>query len=63
MLHEVSLEGRTGETGRWGRICKQLLNDLEKRRSWNLKESTLGCTVWKTFFGRGYGPVARQAMQ
>jgi hypothetical protein len=47
--------------GRWGRRCKQLLDDLkEKRRYWKLKEGALDRTLWRTRFGRGYGPVVRQ---
>jgi hypothetical protein len=48
-------------TGRRGRRRKQLLDDLkEKRRYWKLKEEALDHTVWRTGFGRGYGPVVRQ---
>jgi hypothetical protein len=36
----------------------QLLEGLkEKRRYWKLKEEAQG----STFFGRGYGPIVRQA--
>jgi hypothetical protein len=43
---------------------KQLLDDLEeKRRYWKLKEEALGRTVWRTHFGRGYGPVVRQTAE
>jgi hypothetical protein len=48
-------------TGRGGRRCKKLLDDLtEKRRYWKLKEKALVHTLWRTCFGRGYGPVVRQ---
>jgi hypothetical protein len=48
-------------TGRRGRRRKQLLDDLtEKRRYWKLKEEALDRTLWRTRFGRGYGPVVRQ---
>jgi hypothetical protein len=48
-------------TGRRGRRRKQLLDDLkEKRRYWKLKEAALDCSLWRTRFGRGYGPVVRQ---
>jgi len=44
--------------GRWGRWCRQLLDDLqEKKVSWILEEEALYRTVWRTGFGRGYGPV------
>jgi hypothetical protein len=48
-------------TGRRGRR-KQLLDDLkEKRRYWKLKEEALDRFLWRNRFGRGYGPVVRQA--
>jgi hypothetical protein len=58
------IEGRLEEmiemTGRRGRRCKQLLDDLkEKRKYWKLKEEALDHTQWITRFGRGYGPVVR----
>jgi hypothetical protein len=55
---EGKLEGRIEMTGRQGRRCKQLLDDLKKkRRYWKLKEEALNRTLWRTCFGRGYGPV------
>ena len=40
---------------------KQLQDELkEKRGYWQLKEEVLDCTLWKTHFGRCYGPVVRQ---
>jgi hypothetical protein len=58
---EGKLEGRTEITGRRGQSCKQLLDDLkEKTRSWKLKKEALDRTLWRTRFGRGYGPVVRQ---
>jgi hypothetical protein len=51
-------------TGRRGRRRKLLLDDLnEKRRYWILKEEALDRTVWRTRFGRGYGPVVRQTAE
>jgi hypothetical protein len=48
-------------TGRRGRTRKQLLDDLEENREYcNLKEEALDRTLWRTRFGRGYGPVVRQ---
>jgi hypothetical protein len=32
----------------------------EKGRYWKLKEEALDVTLWRTLFGRGYGPVVRQ---
>jgi hypothetical protein len=60
---EGKLQGRIEMTGRWGRRCKQLLNDLkEQKRYWKLKE-VLDRTLWRTRFGRGYGPVVRQTTE
>jgi len=37
---------------------KQLLDDLkETRRYWSLKQEEINCTLWRTHFERGYGPV------
>jgi hypothetical protein len=45
-------------TGRRGKRCKQLLDDLkEMREYWILKQEALDRTLWKTHFERGYGPV------
>jgi hypothetical protein len=61
---EGKLEGRIEVTGRRGRRRKQLLDDLkDKRRYWKLKEEALDRTVWRTHFGRGYGPVVRQTIE
>jgi hypothetical protein len=55
------IEGKIRQTRRRGRRCKQLLDELkEARRYWNLKEEAQDRTVWRTQFGGGYGPVARQ---
>jgi hypothetical protein len=60
-LIEGKVEGRTQVTGRWERRHKQLLHDLKKKRGyWKLKERELDRTLWRTCFGRGYGPVVRQ---
>ena len=46
-------------TGRRGRRCKKLLDDLKERRGYShLKEEALDHT--RAHFGRGFGPVARQ---
>ena len=40
------------------------MNDLkEKSGSWKLKEKALDRTLWRTRFGTGYGPVARQTIE
>jgi hypothetical protein len=61
---EGKLEGRIEMTGRRGRRRKQLLDDLKENiRYWKLKEEALDRTLWRTLFGRGYGPVVRQTTQ
>jgi hypothetical protein len=61
---EGKLEGRIEVMGGRGRRRKQLLDDLkEKRRYWKLKEEALDRTLWRTRFGRGYGPVVRQTAE
>jgi hypothetical protein len=61
---EGKLEGRIEMTGRRGRRRKQLLDGLkEKRRYWKLKEEALDRSLWRTGFGRGYGPVVRQTAE
>jgi hypothetical protein len=32
----------------------------KQKRYWKLKEEALDRTLWRTRFGRGYGPVVRQ---
>jgi len=45
-------------TGRQGKRCKQLLDDLkEKRGYWKFKEEEPDCTPWRTRYGRGYWPI------
>jgi hypothetical protein len=54
------IEEKIRGTRRRGKRRKQLLDDLkEARRHWYL-EKTQDRTLWRTQFGRGYGPVARQ---
>jgi hypothetical protein len=53
--------GRIAVTRRQGRRCKQLLGDLkEKRGYWKLEDEAL---VWRTRFGRSYGPAIRQSAE
>ena len=48
-------------TGRRGKRCKQLLDDLKEMRGyWKLKVEALDRTLRITRFGRVYGPVVRQ---
>jgi hypothetical protein len=61
---ERKVEGRIEVMGRRGKRSKQLLDDLkEKRRHWKLKEEALDRTLWRTRFGRDYGPVVRQTTE
>jgi hypothetical protein len=54
-------EGKIRGTRRQGRRHKQLLDDLkEARRYWKLEKEAQDCSLWRTQFGRGYGPVTRQ---
>jgi hypothetical protein len=49
-------------TGRQERRRKKLLDDLKEKRGYShLKEETLDRTTWGAYFGRGFGPVVRQA--
>jgi hypothetical protein len=58
---EGKIEGRIEVTGRRGRRCKQLLDDLQETRGyWKLKEEALDHTLWRTCFGTDYGPVVKQ---
>jgi hypothetical protein len=42
----------------------QLLDDLKEKRSyWKLKAEALDRTLWRSRFGRGYGPVVRQTTE
>jgi hypothetical protein len=55
------IEGKIIGTRRRGRRRKQLLDHLkEARRYWKLKKEAKDRILWRTQFGRGYGPVARQ---
>jgi len=51
-------------TGRRGRRHKQLLDDFKDKRGYfKLKDETLDCTLYRTRFGRVYGPVVRQTTE
>jgi len=59
---EGKIKGSIEVTGRRGRKRRKLLGDLKERRRYSqLKEEALDRTVWRARFGRGFGPVARQA--
>jgi hypothetical protein len=59
------IEGKTQERikvmRRRERIRKQVLDDLREMKGYlKLKKEALDRTLWRTGFGRGYGPVVRQ---
>jgi hypothetical protein len=63
-LTAVLKERQKEVMGRRGRRRKQLLDDhKEKRRYWKLKEQAQYRALWRTSFGRGYGPVIRETTQ
>ena len=58
---EGKIKGGMEVTGRRGRRCRKLLDDLKERRGYShLKEEALDHTMWRACFGRGFGPVVRQ---
>jgi hypothetical protein len=61
---EGKITGRIEVMGRRGRRHKKLLDDInEKRGYWKLKEEALDSALWRTRFGRGYGPLVRQTTE
>ena len=59
---EGKIKGGIEVTGRRGRRRMKLLDDLKERRGYShLKVEALDRTMWRAGFGRGFGPVARQA--
>jgi len=59
---ERNIEGGIEVTGRRGRRRKKLKDGFkEKREYWKLKEKELDGIVRRIRFGRGHGPVVRQA--
>jgi hypothetical protein len=57
-VFEEKIEGRIEGRGRRGRRRKQILGDFRgKRGYWKLKEEVVDRTLWRTCFGRAYGPV------
>jgi hypothetical protein len=60
-VFEGNIKGGVDMTGRWGRRCRKLLDDLKERRGYShLKEEALDRTMWRARFGRGFGPIVRQ---
>jgi hypothetical protein len=57
---EGKIDGRMEVTGRRGRRCKQLLDDLKRSQGyWKLKRDALDRTMRGTRFGKVYGSVVR----
>jgi hypothetical protein len=55
LVLEAKIEGMAEVTGRRGRGCKQLLDDvMEEREYRNFKEKLLDRILWETRFGRCY---------
>jgi hypothetical protein len=60
---EGKIKGGIEVTGRRGRRCSKLLDDLKERRGYSqLKVEALDRTMWRACFGRGFGPVVRQTI-
>jgi len=58
---EGKIKGGIEVTGRRGIRRRKLLDDLRERRGYSqLKEESLDRTMWRSRFGRGFGPVVRQ---
>ena len=58
---EGKIQGGIEVTGRKGRRCRKLLDDLKERRRYShLKEEALDRSMWRVRFGRGFGPVIIQ---
>ena len=58
---EGKIKGEMEVTRRRGRRRQKLLDDLKERREYShLKKTALDRTMWRTRFGRGFGPVVRQ---
>jgi hypothetical protein len=58
---EGKIKGGIEVTGRQGRRCRKLLDDLKERRGYlHLKEEALDLTMWRVRIRRCFGPVVRQ---
>ena len=52
--------GQDRSDGKTRKKCKQLLDDVKEMRGYGkLKDEAIDCTLWRTRFGRGYGPVVK----
>jgi len=58
---ELPFGTRYWRTGRRGRRCKQLQDDLKENRTYpNFNEEALYRTLWRSCYGGGYGTVFRK---
>jgi hypothetical protein len=61
---EGKIKGDIEVTGRRGRRCRKILDDLKERRGYShLKEEALDRTVWRARFGRDFRPDVRQTAE
>jgi hypothetical protein len=61
---EGKIKGKMEVTRRRERRRRKLLDDLKVKRSYShLKEEAVDRTMWKSRFGRGFGPVVRQTAE
>jgi hypothetical protein len=61
---EDKIEGRKKVTGRRGRGCKKLLDDLKEKAGYcKLKEEAMDRPMWKGCFGKDGGPVVRHTRE
>jgi hypothetical protein len=64
LLKPFIKERRVGVTGRRRGRRKELLDNLKEKRGYGkLIEEGLDHTLWRTGFGRVYGPVIRQTTE
>jgi hypothetical protein len=55
---EGKIKGKIDVTRRQGRRRKEILVDLKVTREyWKLNEEAIDRSVWRTGFGKGYGPA------
>jgi hypothetical protein len=61
---EGKIKGGVEVTGRRGRRCSKLLDELKERRGYSHpREESLDRTMWTARFGRGLGPAVRQTAE
>jgi hypothetical protein len=60
LVIEGNIQAKIEVTGKRGRRCKQLLDNLKENKGyWILKEDVLRRILWGSGFGSGCGPVVR----